>query len=85
MKSADKSWLLPSGLTGYVALAAVMGQDARLSWLALLIPVALAWSLRKVAQRFESGHFETGLSGIRLVLIGTALFAASWSGSPDSA
>jgi len=81
---AEKSWLLPTALVGYVVLSAATSQKG-LAWTAGVIPILLALGLRFAARRAEASRLETGLAGIRLGLIGGALFVASLAGDPDNA
>ena len=85
MNRAQKSWLLPTALSGYIALAGASSSSNALNWLFLLVPIALAWSLRSVSRRAESGQLETGVGGLRLSLIGLAIFVSSLSSSADNA
>ncbi len=80
-----QSWLLPTALVGYVALASASGQGKLFTWLVLLAPIAVALMLRYVARRDEGGLLATAPEGIRNVVIGTGLFVAAASGPHDSA
>jgi hypothetical protein len=82
---APQSWLLPTALVGYVALAAARGQGDFVSWAALLVPLSVAWGLKVVARRAEGGLLATSVEGVRISVIGLGLYAAALAGSADVA
>lgn len=82
---APQSWLLPTALVGYVALASASGQGELVTWFVLLVPLAVAWTLRYVARRTEAGLLATAPEGIRSIVIGSGLFIAAVAGPHDSA
>lgn len=85
MNQASQSWLLPTALVAYVALASASGRGDLATWGVLLTPIAVAWGLKRVARRTEASLLATAPEGVRSVVIGLGLYVAAASGPPDSA
>ncbi len=85
MNRAPQSWLLPTALVGYVALASASGRNGASAWLVLLVPLGVAWLLKLVARRTEAGLLATTPEGLRSVVIGFGLYVAASVGPYDSA
>lgn len=83
MNRAPKSWLLPTAVVSYIALGTFGPESTWLGAWVLLAPIGLALGLRQLPKWAEAGQVHTSTPGLRVALIGLAMYLAAVPAQPD--